>query len=93
MRSFSFGHVRQLDEVIEEELTRAWAMGLAPVENPLVTDIASTICETICEVSGYNKQGAAYGYTSKLGYHPILAVRSDAGEVLHRRMRKGSALV
>ncbi|WP_276970719.1 IS1380 family transposase, partial [Ferrimicrobium acidiphilum] len=87
LRSFTFGHVRQLDEVIEEELTRAWAMGLAPGDDPLVIDIDSTICE----VSGYHKQGAAYGYTKKLGYHPILAVRSDTGEVLHCRMRKGSA--
>ncbi|MHB8190326.1 MAG: IS1380 family transposase [Ferrimicrobium sp.] len=31
------------------------------------------------------------GYTKKLGYHPLLAVRSDTGEVLHQRMRKGSA--
>lgn len=44
------------------------------------------IDSTICEVSGYQKQGAAYGYTKKLGYHPLLAVRSDTGEVLHQRM-------
>jgi hypothetical protein len=79
LRSFTFGHVRQLDEVIEEELTRAWAMGLAPGDDPLVIDIDSTICE----VAGYHKQGAAYGYTKKLGYHPLLAVRSDTGAVLH----------
>ncbi len=87
LRSFTFGHVRQLDEVIEHELTKAWKMGMAPGSEPLVIDIDSTICE----VSGYAKQGAAYGYTKKLGYHPILAVRSDTGEVLHSRMRKGSA--
>jgi hypothetical protein len=87
LRSFTFGHVRQLDEVIGDELTRAWAMGLAPGDDPMVIDIDSTICE----VAGYHKQGAAYGYTKKLGYHPILAVRSDTGEVLHCRMRKGSA--
>ena len=87
LRSFTFGHVRQLDEVIEAELTRAWAMGLAPGDDPMVIDIDSMICE----VAGYHKQGAAYGYTKKLGYHPVLAVRSDTGEVLHCRMRKGSA--
>ncbi|MEX6428433.1 IS1380 family transposase [Ferrimicrobium acidiphilum] len=87
LRSFTFGHVRQLDEVIEEELAKAWSLGMAPGDDPLVIDIDSTICE----VSGYHKQGAAYGYTKKLGYHPILAVRSDTGEVLHCRMRKGSA--
>ena len=87
LRSFTFGHVRQLDEVIEAELAKAWSLGMAPGDDPLVIDIDSTICE----VSGYNKQGAAYGYTKKLGYHPLLAVRSDTGEVLHQRMRKGSA--
>ncbi|MBA2316184.1 MAG: transposase [Euzebyales bacterium] len=45
----------------------------------------------ICEVHGYQKQGAAYGYTRQLGYHPVLATRADTGEVLHTRMRKGSA--
>ncbi len=87
LRSFTSCHVRQLDEVIEAELAKAWSFGMAPGDDPLVIDIDSTICE----VSGYHKQGAAYGYTKKLGYHPILAVRSDTGEVLHSRMRKGSA--
>jgi len=42
-------------------------------------------------VHGYNKQGARFGYTRKRGYHPMLATRSDTGEVLHVRLRKGSA--
>jgi len=87
LRSFTFGHIRQLDEVIGQELKRAWKMGMAPEEDSLVIDVDSTICE----VTGYQKQGAAYGYTKKLGYHPLLAVRSDTGEILHQRMRKGSA--
>ena len=37
------------------------------------------------------KQGAAFGYTKVLGYHPILATRADTGEIIHARMRKGSA--
>ena len=45
---------------------------------------------TICEVHGKAKQGAAYGYTRMLGYHPLLATRADTGEVLHARLRKGS---
>ena len=45
----------------------------------------------IGEVYGYDKQGAGYGYTHKLGYHPIIATRSDTGEVLHIRNRKGKA--
>ena len=43
------------------------------------------------EVCGRDKQGAAYGYTRLLGYHPILATRADTREALHIRLRKGSA--
>jgi hypothetical protein len=46
---------------------------------------------TVCEVHGYHKQGAAYGYTHTLGYHPLLATRADTGEVLHARQRTGRA--
>ena len=46
---------------------------------------------TVCEVHGYHKQGAAYGYTRKLGYYPLLASRADTGEVLHARQRTGRA--
>jgi hypothetical protein len=46
---------------------------------------------TVCEVHGDHKQGAAYGYTHSLGYHPLLATRADTGEVLHARQRTGRA--
>ena len=87
LRAFTFGHVRQLDAVIGEALRRAWQAGAGPGAGRLVIDADSTICE----VAGKQKQGAGYGYTHKLGYHPILATRSDTGEVLHARMRKGQA--
>ncbi len=87
LRAFSFGHVRQLDAVISESLRRAWAFGTGPGAARLVVDIDSTICQ----VYGKAKSGAAYGYTKVLGYHPIVAVRAGTGEVLHARMRKGSA--
>jgi hypothetical protein len=58
-----------------------------PGDRPMFIDVDSTICE----VYGQDKQGAAYGYTRVLGYHPLLATRADTGEVLHARMRKGSA--
>jgi Transposase DDE domain group 1 len=87
LRSFTFGHVRQLDKVTGEILTRAWAAGAGPGDGPLTVDIDSTICE----VHGYHKQGACYGYTRRLGYHPLLATRAEGGEVLHARLRKGAA--
>jgi hypothetical protein len=87
LRAFSFGHVRQFEKVIGETLQRAWSLGAGPGSNQLVVDIDSTIRE----VFGQLKQGAAFGYTKVLGYHPILATRADTGEILHARLRKGSA--
>jgi hypothetical protein len=46
---------------------------------------------TVCEVHGDHKQGAAYGYTHTLGYHPLLATPAESGEVLHARQRTGRA--
>jgi hypothetical protein len=87
LRAFSFGHVRQLEAVNGHAIERAWAAGAGPGNQGLVIDIDSTICE----VAGKAKGGAGYGYTKVLGYHPIVATRADTGEVLHARMRKGSA--
>jgi hypothetical protein len=87
LRSFTFGHIRQLDQATEQILSRAWAAGAGPGDGPMIIDVDSTICE----VHGHHKGGAAYGYTRVLGYHPLLASRADTGEVLHLRMRTGSA--
>lgn len=86
LRAFTFGHVRQLEAVIGKTIERAWSLGAGPT-GTLIVDVDSTICE----VHGHAKQGAAYGYTRVLGYHPLLATRADTGEVLHARLRKGSA--
>jgi hypothetical protein len=87
LRSFSFGHVRQLDRVLSQALRRAWAAGAGPGTGRLVIDVDSFVGE----VHGHTKQGAGYGYTGKLGYHPLLATRADSSEVLHVRLRKGAA--
>jgi hypothetical protein len=87
LRSFTFGHVRQLDRVAETIMGRAWAAGAGPSEAPLTIDVDSTVCE----VHGHHKGGAAYGYSRQLGYHPLLATRADTGEVLHARQRTGRA--
>jgi len=87
LRAFTFGHVRQLDRVLAETLTRAWKAGAGPGEGRLVVDVDSFVGE----VHGYQKQGAAFGYTRVRGYHPMLASRAETGEVLHLRLRRGSA--
>jgi hypothetical protein len=87
LRAFTFGHVRQLDALLGEGLVRAWRAGAGPGEARLVIDVDSFVGE----VCGRLKRGAAYGYTKLFGYHPILATRADTREVLHIRLRKGSA--
>ena len=87
LRAFTFGHVRQLDRLLAESLTRAWRAGAGPGEGRLIVDVDSFVGE----VCGAKKQGAGYGYTRVFGYHPILATRADTREALHIRLRKGSA--
>jgi hypothetical protein len=87
LRAFTFGHVRQLDALLGRSIERAWKAGAGPGADRLVIDVDSFVGE----VCGRLKQGAAYGYTHLLGYHPILATRADTRETLHIRLRKGSA--
>ena len=88
LRSFRWGHVRQLDRVSRELLARAWAAGAGPGDTPLTIDLDSTICETY----GLAKEGARHhGYTGQRGYHPLLAVAAGTGDVLMARLRAGRA--
>ena len=70
LRSFRWGHVRQLDRVSRELLARAWAASGGLGDGPLTIDLDSTICETYV----LGKEGARHhGYTGQRGYHPLLA--------------------
>ena len=46
LRSFRWGHVRQLDRVSRELLARVWKAGAGPGDAPFTIDLDSTICET-----------------------------------------------
>ena len=88
LRSFRWGHVRQLDRVSRELLARAWAAGGGPGDGPLTLDLDSTICETY----GLMKEGARrHNYTGQRGYHPLLAIAAGTGDVLMARLRQGRA--
>ena len=88
LRSFRWGHVRQLDRVSRELLSRAWAAGAGPGEGPLTIDLDSTMCETY----GLAKEGARHhGYTGQRGYHPLLAIAAGTSDVLMSRLREGRA--
>ena len=87
LRSFSWGHVRQLDRLSRKLLARSWAAGAGPGDAPLTIDLDST-----CETYGLAKEGARHhGYTGVRGYHPLLAVAAGSGEVLMARLREGRA--
>src|SRR5450432_258512 len=66
LRAFTFGHVRQLDHVLDQALVRAWESGAGPAAQRLVIDIDSFVGE----VHGYKKQGASYGYIKLLRRQP-----------------------
>jgi hypothetical protein len=88
LRSFRWGHVRQLDRVSREVLGRAWAAGAGPGASPLTIDLDSTICETY----GLKKEGASgFTYSHVRGYHPLLAIAAGTGDVLMARLRGGNA--
>ena len=81
LRSFRWGHVRQLDRVTRELLARAWATGAGPGAAPFTIDPDSTICETY----GLAKEGARHhGYTGVRGY-PWGANIPSAGQAALRR--------
>lgn len=87
LRSFTWGHARQLDKVSAELLARAWAAGAGPGAAPITIDVDSTICETY----GLAKQGGVFGHTKVRGYHPLVAVIAGTGDVVHSRLRGGNA--
>jgi hypothetical protein len=93
LRSFTFGHVRQLDAVASRFLA-----GLA-AQAPLLSQAAGSgqvmvdIDDTIIEVHGYTKQGSGYGYSGVRGLNALLATVStteSAPVVVAQRLRKGS---
>ena len=89
LRSFRWANVRQLDAVSRELLARSWAAGAGPA-NPTAA-LTIDLDSTIVQVYGRAKAGAAFGYTRVRGYHPALATLAQTGEVLHARLRGGSA--
>ena len=88
LRAFKWHNVRQLDAVSRITLKRAWSMGAGPGDKPLTIDVDSTLCETY----GSHKQGARdLTYIGAKGYHPLIASIGGSGEILHVRMRGGTA--
>jgi hypothetical protein len=94
LRSFTFGHVRQLDAVASRFLTGLAAQTPLIVATPDTDDrVMVDIDDTIVEVHGYAKQGSGYGYSGVRGLNALLAVASttqSAPVIVTQRLRKGS---
>ena len=94
LRSFSFGHVRQADAVASRFLLNlaehTELLGRSEDAGPVLLDID----DTIIEVHGYFKQGAAFGYSGVRGLNALLATVSTetaAPVIAAQRLRTGSA--
>ena len=87
LRSFRWGHVRQLDRVSRELLARAWQSSAGPGDSPLTIDLDRN---HLVETYGLAKEGARHhGYTGKRGYHPLLAVAAGTGDACAGCARAG----
>jgi hypothetical protein len=91
LRSFSFGHVRQLDAVAARFLAAlAQAAPLLPGAGQVVyVDVDDTVTATY----GYAKQGTGYGYSGVKGLNALIATASTptgAPVITATRLRKGS---
>jgi hypothetical protein len=94
LRSFTFGHVRQLDAVASRFLIglaeHTDLLGGPAAAGPVLVDLD----DTIVEVHGYAKQGAAFGYSRVRGLSALLATVSTdqiAPVIAAQRLRTGSA--
>jgi len=91
LRSFTFGHVRQVDAVASRLLINLASQApLLPGADELAyVDVDDTLKQTY----GYAKQGAGRGYTGVKGLNALLAVvstPSSAPVIAAARLRKGS---
>ena len=94
LRSFTFGHVRQLDAVASRFLTGlAGQVPLAHTGEQAGALVLVDIDDTIVQVHGYAKQGSGYGYSGVRGLNALLATvctAEAAPVIVAQRLRKGS---
>ena len=87
LRSFQWGHVRQLDRVSRELLARAWAAGSGPGDAPFTIETPPSARLTDWPRRGHDTTAIPASW----GYHPLLAVAAGTGDVLMARLREGRA--
>jgi hypothetical protein len=92
LRSFAFGHVRQLDAVAARLVANL--AGQTPLLPGAAQMAYLDVDDTIRATYGYAKQGAGYGYSGVKGLNALIAALSTPGAapvIVGTRLRKGSA--
>ena len=92
LRTFTFGHVRQLDAVASRLLCKLAEH--TPVVAGITTErVLVDIDDSIIEVHGYTKQGSGYGYSGVRGLNSLIttvSTTSAAPVITAQRLRKGA---
>jgi hypothetical protein len=91
LRTFTFGHVRQLDAVASRLLINL--TGLVPLLADADQLVYVDVDDTVRQTYGYAKQGAGRGYNGTKGLNALLAIMStpsSAPLITAARLRKGS---
>ncbi|MGA9870612.1 MAG: IS1380 family transposase [Rhodococcus sp. (in: high G+C Gram-positive bacteria)] len=92
LRTFEFGHVRQVDAVASRLLTALAEQTpvLAGIDTePVMVDID----DSIIEVHGHSKQGSGYGYSGVRGLNSLITTVTTATAapiITGQRLRKGA---
>jgi hypothetical protein len=99
LRAFTFGHIRQFDAVASRfllALARLTGLGTATItrtENVAGQYALVDVDDTVVEVHGHAKQGAAFGYNRVRGLNALLATlttSASAPVIVAQRLRKGA---
>lgn len=105
LRTFTFGHVRQLDAIASRflialaGLTQFFGVGIAPATRTEDLEAGEgeyalvDVDDTIIEVHGYAKQGAGFGYSGVRGLNALIATlstTSSAPVIIAQRLRRGA---
>src|SRR3954471_17746098 len=94
LRSFRFGHVRQVDAVASRFLLNLAEHTALLGGRQDAGTVTVDLDDTIVALHGHAKQGAAFGYSGVRGLNALLATVSTdqvAPVIAAQRLRKGSA--
>ncbi|MGC3021244.1 IS1380 family transposase, partial [Brevibacterium sp. FAM 24630] len=94
LRSFAFGHVRQLDAISSRFLTNLnehTPLLPASQDNEQSSTVFVDVDDTVIDVHSASKQGAGFGYQGSRGLNALLATAStrDSSQIIvGQRLRK-----